>query len=36
MGKVVEVKFNAIVEDDFVEEFEKILKKGLEEREENK
>ena len=25
MGKVVEVKFNAIVEDDFVEEFEKIV-----------
>lgn len=25
MGKIVEVKFNAIVEDDFVEEFEKIV-----------
>jgi len=25
MGKIVEVKFNAIVEDDFLEEFEKII-----------
>ena len=25
MGKIIEVKFNAIVEDDFVEEFEKIV-----------
>ena len=25
MGKIVEVKFNVIIEDDFVEEFEKIV-----------
>ena len=25
MGKIIEVRFNAIVEDDFVEEFEKIV-----------